>query len=87
MELLVIYPLGRPHRKHGLILSPIVLGVYTDPLSSNRPPIIAGVGFRGNVFTEPFPSNGSMRRNIFIIHETVSKERSMYMFIFDKFYE
>jgi hypothetical protein len=47
-----------------LILSRIVLGVFTDPLPSNRRPIVPCVGSRGNVFTESLPSNGSIRHNI-----------------------
>jgi hypothetical protein len=43
----------------------IVLGVFTDPLPSNRRPIVGRVGSRGNVFTESLSSNGSIRHNIF----------------------
>jgi hypothetical protein len=39
-------------------------GLFTDPLFSNGRPILAGVRFCGNVFTESLPSNGSIRRNI-----------------------
>jgi hypothetical protein len=38
--------------------------VFTDPLPSNISPSVAHVGFRGNVFTESLPSNGSIRHNI-----------------------
>jgi hypothetical protein len=40
-------------------------GSFTDPLLSNGRPVAARVRFRENVFTEPFPSNGSIRHNIF----------------------
>jgi hypothetical protein len=55
----------RTHGKHRLLLSRIVLGVFTDPLPSNRRPIFALVGSCGNVFTESLPSSGSIRHNIF----------------------
>jgi hypothetical protein len=51
-------------------LSRIVLGVLTDPLPSNRSPIVARVGFRENVFTESLPSNGSTRHNMSNLKET-----------------
>jgi hypothetical protein len=38
--------------------------VFTDPLPNNRRPIVAGAGFRGNVFSESLPSNGSIRHNM-----------------------
>jgi hypothetical protein len=41
----------------------IVVGVFTDPLHSNRRPV-ARVGSRGNVFTESLPSSGSIRSTI-----------------------
>jgi hypothetical protein len=43
------------------------LGVFTDPLPSNRHPIAAHVGSRGDVFTESLPSNWSIRHNINIV--------------------
>jgi hypothetical protein len=43
------------------VLYCIVLGVFTDPLPSNRRHIVAGAGSRGNVSTESLPSNWSMR--------------------------
>jgi hypothetical protein len=46
-------------------LTPVVLGMFTDPLPSNRRPIFAPVGSQGNVFTESLPSNGSIRHNTF----------------------
>jgi hypothetical protein len=63
-ELLVIEPRSEPHGKHRLLLSRIVLGVFTDPLPSNRRPIVARVGSRGNVFTESLHINGSVSHNI-----------------------
>jgi hypothetical protein len=36
-------------------MSCIVLGVFTDPLPSNKRPIVARVGSRGDVFTESLP--------------------------------
>jgi hypothetical protein len=39
-------------------------GVFTAPLPSNRRPVVARVGSRGNMFTESLPSNGSIRNNI-----------------------
>jgi hypothetical protein len=45
-------------------------GLPTDPLSRNRRPIVARVGYRGNVIiTESLPCSGSMRHNIFWGHE------------------
>jgi hypothetical protein len=55
---------GRTQVKHCLLLSRIVLGVLTAPLRSNRRPIVARIGSRGNVFTEYLPSKGSIRHNI-----------------------
>jgi hypothetical protein len=55
---------GRIPRKYRLLLSRIVLGVFADPLPSNRRPIVARVCSRGNMFTESLPSNGSIRHNI-----------------------
>jgi hypothetical protein len=52
---------GRTHGKHCLLLSRIILGVFTDPLPSNRRPTVTRVGSSGNVFTESLPSNGSIR--------------------------
>jgi hypothetical protein len=40
--------------------------VFTDPLPSNRRPIVARIGLHGNVFTESLPNNGSKRHNILI---------------------
>jgi hypothetical protein len=57
---------GGPHEEHRLLLSRIVLGVFSDPLPSNRRPIVARVGSRGNVFTESLPSNGFIRHNIML---------------------
>jgi hypothetical protein len=37
--------------------------VFTDPLCSNRRPIVALVGFRGKVFTKSLPSNGYTHHN------------------------
>jgi hypothetical protein len=48
----------------GFLLSRIVLGVFSEPLPSNRRLIVAHFGSRGNVFTESLPSNGSVRYNI-----------------------
>jgi hypothetical protein len=36
-------------------------GLFNDPLSSIGRPIVASVGSRINVFTEPSRSNGSIR--------------------------
>jgi hypothetical protein len=44
-------------------LSHIVLGVFTDPLHSNGRHV-APDGSRGNVFTEPLPSDRSIRHNM-----------------------
>jgi hypothetical protein len=63
LELLVISS-GRTPRKTRLLSSRIVLSVFTDPLSSNRRPLVARVGSHGNVFTESLPSNGSLYHNI-----------------------
>jgi hypothetical protein len=63
MGLLLIQPRSRNHGKHRLLLARIVLGVSADPLPSNRRPIAAHVGSLGKVFTESFPSNGSIRHN------------------------
>jgi hypothetical protein len=38
--------------------------VFTDPLSSNGPPIVEHVCFRENVFTGSLPSNGYTRHSI-----------------------
>jgi hypothetical protein len=51
-------------RKHRLLLSRIVLGFFTDPLSGIRRPIVACVGSRTNVFIESLPSNGYTRHSI-----------------------
>jgi hypothetical protein len=64
LELLVILPWDGPLGKYRLLLSRIVLGVFTDPLPGNRRSIIARIGSRGNVFTESLPSNGYPRHNI-----------------------
>jgi hypothetical protein len=37
---------------------------FTDPLPSNGRPIVPRVRFRGNMFTESLPSNGSIRHPI-----------------------
>jgi hypothetical protein len=54
----------RTPRKTHLLLSHIVLGVFTDLLHSNRRPVAARVVSRVDVFTESLPSNGSIRHNI-----------------------
>jgi hypothetical protein len=54
---------GRTPRKTLSSIVHSVLGVFIDPLPSNRRPIVARVGSRGNVFTESLPSNGSVRHN------------------------
>jgi hypothetical protein len=47
---------------------PYCLGdVSTDPLHSNRRPILARVGTPGNAFNESLPSNGYARHNIIFI--------------------
>jgi hypothetical protein len=38
--------------------------VFTYALPSNKIPIVARVGSRGNVFTESLLSNGSIHRNL-----------------------
>jgi hypothetical protein len=65
LVLLVIYPWGGPHGKHRLLLPPIVLGVFTDQLPSNKRSIVARLRFRGNVFTESLLRNGSIRHSIY----------------------
>jgi hypothetical protein len=69
LKLLVMLPQGRPHGKHHLLLSCIVLGMFTDPLPSNRHLIAACVGSCRNAFTESLPSNGSIRHNIILAAE------------------
>jgi hypothetical protein len=44
-------------------------GLFPDPLPSNGRTTVARVCFRGNVFTESLPSNGSIRHSIYI-HDT-----------------
>jgi hypothetical protein len=66
LELLVIYHLGGPHGKHYFLLSRIVLGVFIDPLPSNRRHMVARVGSRWNVFTESSTSNVCTRHSIYI---------------------
>jgi hypothetical protein len=39
--------------------------VFTDPLPSNRRPIVARVGSRGTVFTESLSSDGSILHSMF----------------------
>jgi hypothetical protein len=39
-------------------------GLFTDLLHSNGRPVVSRVRFRGNVFTELLPSNGSVRHTI-----------------------
>jgi hypothetical protein len=56
--------LGRTHGKHHLLLSHIVLGMFTDLLPSSRHPIVAHVGSCRDVFTESLPSSGSIHHNI-----------------------
>jgi hypothetical protein len=77
LELLVIWPRGVHHGKHRLLLSRIVLGVFTDSLPSNRCPTVARLASRGNVFTESLPSNGSICHNIYRnIYSTRKKDIS-----------
>jgi hypothetical protein len=64
---------GRTTRKTRLLLFLILLGVFPDPLPSNKRPIVAQVGSRGNVFTESLPSNGSIRHNILSVQEIESR--------------
>jgi hypothetical protein len=45
----------------------MVLGIFTDPLPSNRCSIVTGVGSLGNVFTESLSSNGSIRHNMYAL--------------------
>jgi hypothetical protein len=69
LELPVIYPRGGPHGEHRILLSLIVLGVFTDPLLCNRRRIVARVGSRGNMFTESLTSNGSIRQYVQVNYE------------------
>jgi hypothetical protein len=55
-----------------LLLFRIVLGVFTDPLPSNRHPIVARVGSRGKVFTDSLPSSGFIRHNTY--HQIISDD-------------
>jgi hypothetical protein len=59
--------LGGSHGKHHLLLSRIVSGLFTDPLSNNRRPIVARVGSRGNVFIESLPSNRSIHTICYVL--------------------
>jgi hypothetical protein len=65
-ELFLITTLHEPRGKHRRLLSRIVLGVFTDPLPSNRRPIVMLIGSRGNVFTESLPSSGYTRRSMLL---------------------
>jgi hypothetical protein len=56
--------LGGPHGKHHVVLSCIVICMFTDPLPTSRHPIVSHVGSHGNVFIKLLPSNGSVCRNI-----------------------
>jgi hypothetical protein len=60
-ELFFITALHGPRRKQNILLG----GVFTVPLPSTGRPIVARVGFRGNLFTETLPSNVCTRHNIF----------------------
>jgi hypothetical protein len=59
-EHFLITTLHGPHRKHSLYCSS---GVFTEPLPTNRRPIVASVCLRGNVFTESLPNNGYTRHS------------------------
>jgi hypothetical protein len=59
-----MHPQSEPHRIHRLLLSHIILGMFTDSLPSNRCPIATWVGSHGNLFTESLPSNGSIHHGI-----------------------
>jgi hypothetical protein len=54
-ELFFITTLHTLGRKHSLYC---LGGVFTEPLPTNGRPIVAGVGSRGNVFTESLTSKG-----------------------------
>jgi hypothetical protein len=71
----VIQPRSRPRGKHRLLFPRIVLDVFTDPLPSNRHPIVARVGSRRNVLTESLPSNGSIHHNILCLRVYICNER------------
>lgn len=48
--------------------------MFTDPLISSGRPVVACVRFRGNMFTDSLPGNGSVRHNIcivFIVNERI----------------
>jgi hypothetical protein len=45
--------------------------VFTDPLPSNRCPIVERVGSRGNVFTEPVPGNGSIKNSVALVRKQI----------------
>jgi hypothetical protein len=81
MKLFVILPRGRPHTEHFLLLSRIVLGIFTYPLPSNKRPIVTRVGFRGNVFTEPLPSNG-LCVAIYLLYIGLCLRKDPYIYIF-----
>jgi hypothetical protein len=57
-------------------------GLFTDPLRSNGRPIFARVRFRGNIYTESLPSNGSIYHNIFHI----LRSRSLWFVVCDAEY-
>jgi hypothetical protein len=59
----LITTLHGPRRKHSLLLSRIVIAVFTDPLLSNICPIFARIGSHENVFIELLPSSGSVLNN------------------------
>jgi hypothetical protein len=52
LDLLVMYPRVESHGKHRLILYRITLVVFTDPLPTNRRPVVARVGRHGEVMTD-----------------------------------
>jgi hypothetical protein len=67
---LLITTLQGPRRKNSLYCW---IGVFTAPLPSNRYPIVAPIGSRGNVFTESLPSNGYTSHNIILQFARSSK--------------
>jgi hypothetical protein len=54
----------RTPRKTSSSIVPYCLGMFMDPLPSNRCLIVARFGSRGTVFPESLRSNGSIRHNI-----------------------
>jgi hypothetical protein len=66
-----IFTLQRPHGKHRLLLSRIVLGALTAPLHGNghcvdHIDILLTRSYRGHLFNKSMPSNGYTRHNIYI---------------------